>query len=360
MASTPNDPFAKPVLFAGLALLAAALFVLVSNLLHTIQKNSTIGSDDSAMIEIAAQNNLAPIGTVIAVDKSVAPVARSGEAIYNAVCTACHASGVLGAPKLEQVAWTARAAKGLESLLNNAINGFNQMPARGGDPSITDEEMKSAVLYMTAEAGLDLTGGAKSADAAGDKTAATSTVETEETETTETKQAAAKPEPEQKAAESEPTQAAAKPEPAQELTVSQAPEQATIPAEPKAVEAKTEETPAEPVAEATPVEPETATSSAEPVAETAAKAETASAVQSSIDGQKIYKSICFSCHDFGVAAAPKPGDKATWAPRLANGMDILYESSLNGKGAMPAKGGNSALSDDEVKAAVDWMVAESK
>ncbi len=353
MASTPNDPFAKPVLVAGLALLAAAVFVLVSNLLHTIQKNSTVGSDDSAMIEIAAQNNLAPIGTVVAVDKSVAPVARSGEAVYNAVCTACHASGVLGAPKLEKAAWTERVAKGLEGLLDNAINGFNQMPARGGDPSITDEEMKSAVLYMTGEAGLDLAGGAKNTDAASDETAAT--VETAEV-VAETEQTTTEPEPaqtatEQTVTESEPTQAATEPEPttqattepepAQELTVPQAPEQVATPTEPKAVEAKTE-------------------TLAEPVAETAAKTEAASAVQSSIDGQKIYKSICFSCHDFGVAAAPKPGDKAAWAPRLANGVDALYENALNGKGAMPAKGGNSALSDDEVKAAVDWMTAESK
>ncbi|MDQ5767317.1 TIR domain-containing protein [Thiothrix subterranea] len=78
------------------------------------------------------------------------------------------------------------------------------------------------------------------------------------------------------------------------------------------------------------------------------------------DGEKVYKGLCFSCHDTGVAGSPKLGDKAAWSPRIATGNDALYASSLNGKGAMPAKGGNSALSDEEVKAAVDWMVSQAK
>ncbi|UOG90469.1 MAG: c-type cytochrome [Candidatus Thiothrix sulfatifontis] len=79
-----------------------------------------------------------------------------------------------------------------------------------------------------------------------------------------------------------------------------------------------------------------------------------------IDGEKIYKGLCMSCHDAGIAGSPKLGDKAAWEPRIATGMDALYASSLKGKGVMPAKGGNPALSDDEVKAAVDYMVAQVK
>jgi len=156
VASIPHDPFAKPLLFGGLALLVAAIFVLVSNLFSTIDKNSTIGTIDPATIEQMAQNNLAPIGSVVAVDKTVAPIARTGEEVYGAVCTSCHASGVLDAPKLEKAAWTERAANGLKSLLDNAINGINQMPARGGDPSLTDQEMTDAILYMTSKSGIDL------------------------------------------------------------------------------------------------------------------------------------------------------------------------------------------------------------
>lgn len=78
------------------------------------------------------------------------------------------------------------------------------------------------------------------------------------------------------------------------------------------------------------------------------------------DGAATYKQACFACHDTGAAGSPKIGDKAAWAPRIATGKDALYASSLNGKGAMPAKGGRADLSDDAVKAAVDYMVSKSK
>jgi cytochrome c5 len=61
-----------------------------------------------------------------------------------------------------------------------------------------------------------------------------------------------------------------------------------------------------------------------------------------------------------VAGAPKFGDKAAWAPRIAQGKNALYASALKGKAAMPPKGGNTALSDDAVKAAVDYMIAAAK
>jgi len=89
-------------------------------------------------------------------------------------------------------------------------------------------------------------------------------------------------------------------------------------------------------------------------------ATSAVAAVGAVDGEKVYKGLCFSCHDMGIAGSPKLGDKAAWAPRIATGMDALYASSINGKGAMPAKGGNPALSDAEVKASVDWMVAQAK
>ena len=84
-----------------------------------------------------------------------------------------------------------------------------------------------------------------------------------------------------------------------------------------------------------------------------------------VDGEKVYKALCFSCHDMGIAGAPKLGDKTEWDPRIAKGMDALYTSALKGKNdvpgkVMPAKGGNPALSDDEVKASVDFMVSKAK
>jgi cytochrome c5 len=82
------------------------------------------------------------------------------------------------------------------------------------------------------------------------------------------------------------------------------------------------------------------------------------------DGQQVYQASCIACHAAGVAGAPKLGDKGQWATRIAKGLDTLYSGAVNGMqgsaGAMPAKGGNPALSDAEVKAAVDYMVAQSK
>jgi cytochrome c5 len=77
-------------------------------------------------------------------------------------------------------------------------------------------------------------------------------------------------------------------------------------------------------------------------------------------GKSVYDSACVACHATGVAGAPKAGDKAAWAPRLKTGVDALYASALKGKNAMPPKGGNPALADADVKAAVDYMVSQVK
>ena len=82
------------------------------------------------------------------------------------------------------------------------------------------------------------------------------------------------------------------------------------------------------------------------------------------DGQQVYQASCVACHDAGIAGAPKVGDKGQWAKRIAKGLDALYASAVNGvqgsAGVMPAKGGNPALSNAEVKAAVEYMVVRSK
>ncbi|MBI3283579.1 MAG: cytochrome c5 family protein [Burkholderiales bacterium] len=81
-------------------------------------------------------------------------------------------------------------------------------------------------------------------------------------------------------------------------------------------------------------------------------------------GKAVFGKTCSMCHAAGVAGAPKPGDKADWGPRIAQGMDTLYQHALEGftgaKGQMPARGGAPALSDDEIKAGVDYMVAQSR
>jgi cytochrome c oxidase subunit 2 len=78
------------------------------------------------------------------------------------------------------------------------------------------------------------------------------------------------------------------------------------------------------------------------------------------DGKTTYDTVCMACHSTGAAGAPKLGDKAAWKPRLAQGVNTLYASALKGKGAMPPKGGNTAVPDQAVKAAVDYMAAAAK
>jgi cytochrome c5 len=78
------------------------------------------------------------------------------------------------------------------------------------------------------------------------------------------------------------------------------------------------------------------------------------------DGKKTYDTACMACHATGAANAPKLGDKAAWAPRIKTGNDALVAAVIKGKGAMPARGGGATLSDAEIKAAVEYMVAQSK
>ncbi len=107
----------------------------------------------------------------------------------------------------------------------------------------------------------------------------------------------------------------------------------------------------------------TASSSPSPVvAETSTPAPAAAPVNEA--GKKVFGATCSMCHAAGVGGAPKPGDKADWAPRIAQGMDTLYKHAQEGftgsKGMMPARGGSPSLKDEDIKAAVDFMVDQSR
>lgn len=74
------------------------------------------------------------------------------------------------------------------------------------------------------------------------------------------------------------------------------------------------------------------------------------------DGKAVYDAVCYKCHRTGVDDAPKAGNKGHWAPRLTQGLSALYKSVLEGKGAMDPRAGKPELSDDELKAGVDYLV----
>ena len=101
--------------------------------------------------------------------------------------------------------------------------------------------------------------------------------------------------------------------------------------------------------------------SAAPKAETVAEPEP---VAAALSGPQVYNSACLACHGAGIGGAPILGDAGAWAPRIAQGIEILKEHAIKGfqgsAGYMPAKGGRTDLSDEEVANAVDYMVAESQ
>lgn len=308
------DLGSKLMFVASAVAILLVVLILLNSLVNTYQRNSVKGEVDSSYLVEAASDNLKPIGESAvagAVAKTVS-AGRSGKEIYGAVCTACHATGVLDSPKFgDKAAWEKRAAGGLDGLMASAMNGKGSMPAKGGDPSLSEAEIKAVVLYMTKEAGLDLGGAAPAA---------------------KKEPAKAEPKKEQKPAEEK-----------KEVTE----------AAPAKVEAPEMAPPAPAKAEAPKAAPEPATPEAPAVA--AAPEKSAASLDK---GKKIYDTTCFACHATGIAGSPKLGDTEAWAPRIATGADALYNAALNGKGAMPPKGGNGSISDEDIKATVDYMMSQ--
>ncbi len=256
-------------------------------------------SEPAAVVAKAVEENIKPVAVVeVAAADAGAHVAKSGEEVYKAVCTMCHAAGLMAAPKFgDKDAWKPRIAQGYETLVSHAINGIRSMPAKGGNPALVDAEIYNAVAYMANA------GGAKFTPPAAKDAPAASAVST-----------------------AEPVAAAAVTE--------------------KAVVKKDDKKVADAIA------PATATAVVKSVPVTVVATNDAPAGKS---GEEVYKSVCMMCHAAGLMAAPKFGDKDLWAPRIAQGYDTLVNHAVHGIRNMPAKGGNPALSDTEVAGAVKYM-----
>ncbi|MEW6372201.1 MAG: c-type cytochrome [Pseudomonadota bacterium] len=237
------------------------------------------------------------------VDANAPKVLQAGDAVYTAVCAACHSTGAAGAPKTGAAAdWTARLAQGYDTLVKHAIEGIRAMPAKGGNPDLDNLEVERAVVYMANQSGAKF------------------------------KEPAA---------------------PAAPAAAPAAGAQTEVAAAPAAQNAAT----ASPIAGT----PSTPAPAAAPAAAPAPAAPPA--VASADTGKTLYNSACVACHGAGIAGAPKLADKAAWAPRIQQGTAVLYEHAIKGfqgkTGMMPPKGGASAP-DADVKAAVDFMVAAAR
>lgn len=146
-------------LVSALALLATVLF-LVAALIGIIRG---VPADDGSRKQIAVIERIKPVARVAtAVPKPAGEVKLTGQEVYNKVCVACHAAGVLGAPKVgSKELWEPRLAQGLTVLVNNSVTGIRAMPAKGGDPSLTEANLKEAIIYMLDQTGLKVDAAAK-------------------------------------------------------------------------------------------------------------------------------------------------------------------------------------------------------
>ena len=131
-------------------------------------------------------------------------------------------------------------------------------------------------------------------------------------------------------------------------------------AEPAAPAAEGASAPAAAAAPAPEAAPAPAAAAAATPAAEAAPAASPVAGAAAGAGEALYKQACQVCHAAGVAGAPKLGDKAAWSARLPAGIDALYHSVVNGKGAMPPRGGAAQASDADLRAAVEFMAAAAK
>ncbi|NTV95570.1 MAG: cytochrome c5 family protein [Thiobacillus sp.] len=145
----------KDFLLALLGGLAAPLLaiILIVGLVVSIQARQV---DDEAADagDKAVRARIQSVGTSVAVDPNKPHVDMTGEQVYTDICSACHGSGALGSPKFKDTAaWGPRIAQGYDTLLLHALKGFagqkGKMPARGGEPDLTDLEVARAMVYMT-------------------------------------------------------------------------------------------------------------------------------------------------------------------------------------------------------------------
>lgn len=148
--ATPQEVIISIV--AGLLAPLLAIFLIVQLVLGIQEEHKADAS--SAAAQKATVERIKPFAQLVALDPNAPRVERTGQQVYDAVCTSCHAAGALGAPKFDSKGdWGARIGQGFDTLVKHAINGIRQMPARGGDPDLSDIEVARAVAYMANSGG---------------------------------------------------------------------------------------------------------------------------------------------------------------------------------------------------------------
>lgn len=151
--TTPMQVVAATV--GGLVAPLIAIFLVVQLVLGIQARHapSSPASDDKSVVE-----RIKPVGSVEMADANAPKVEKTGEQVFNAICTACHTSGAMNAPKFSNKGdWAPRIAQGYDTLVKHAIAGIRGMPPRGGAATLSDVEMQRAVAYMADAAGAKFT-----------------------------------------------------------------------------------------------------------------------------------------------------------------------------------------------------------
>lgn len=139
-------------LLGSLIMPALVIFMLVKMVIG-IQTSRPVDTDPAAANAVV-EARIKPVGEVALKGSASAPVAKSGEQVVNEICIACHGTGALGSPKIgDNGAWGPRIAQGFDTLVKHALEGIRAMPARGGNPDLSDIEIASAVAYMANKSG---------------------------------------------------------------------------------------------------------------------------------------------------------------------------------------------------------------
>lgn len=300
--SPQNDSaFLRMFLFILGGLVAFSIIIMFIAGSVTDELEAKRAGDSRLQAEIGKR--IAPVGQVEVAAANAAPAEpKSGEQVVSEVCNACHATGALEAPKIGDAgAWEPRMSGGLDALVASAIAGKGAMPPRGGAAALSDDEIRAAIVHMLNESGIDAgSDAAASSDAAPVVEEAAQAVEQAAGEVVD------------------------------------------------AASGMAESAMGAVAGMADAVMPQAASPAAAPGTDLA-------------NGKMVYDSVCFVCHASGAAGAPLLGNKAQWAPRIAQGMDALNSSAINGKlPGMPPKGGRMDLSDQAVLDAVAYMVEQAK
>lgn len=289
--------------------------------------------------------------------------AAEPQAVYVSTCAACHATGVANAPKPGDAAeWQRRLQRGGQAaLIEAAIKGRGAMPPKGGNAALSDADVRATVLFMlgqTARAGSAAAAPAKAVPARG----AAAPARTAGQETYELACAICHKEGVLGAPRLD-DPAAWAPRLAAGAAVLQSNAingKGTMPAKGANPNLRDEDVRAAVDYMLAQLQPRAAATPPVPKAAAATPATKPAAATDAGKGASVYQASCSACHAAGVAGAPKVGDAAAWSTRVRAGASALYASAIKGKGAMPAKGGNAALADADVRAAVDFMLAQSR